>query len=234
MADEDDVVKGGPDDSTQGGDKGATDKSSKEAGSKMVDLGGVQVPAEMAAYLEPLVNGFSSEISKLKGELAEAKASKGKTKTEDVAEEFDYETELFANPKAAIARLKEELRKEITGEVDLKQNIIETEKQFWKMFYTDHPELKDDDFIVKAVLNRDFQKLAPLTNEEAMKLIAAETKKVLLKNRGKPDGKSKGVELEGGSGGGAKGGTFEDVVKPAQVSITQLLKERRMSRVKTG
>lgn len=205
-----------------------------EPGSEMVDVGGIQVPKEIAEYLGPLVEQFTGQITQLQGELARAQANmKPASVKEPVKEETDYETLLFTDPKGAIQKLREEIKAEVTGEIKTQQNNIEMEKQFWTMFYGDYPELKEDDFVVKAILQRDFQKLQNLTNDEAMKKIAAESKKVLLRNRETKTGDGSGVVLEG-SGGVRKQVKEEPAVKPEAVSITSLLRERRNARVKTG
>lgn len=226
MADEAEVVSGGPE-----GGEGTKADAAGTAAPEMVDLGGVQVPKEMAAYLGPLVDQFTGQIAALEGQLRLAQAQKAAPAAP--AEEYDYETMLFTDPKGALERLRSELKAEIAAESDSKTNMAKLETEFWSLFYSDHPELKEDDFIVRAVLQRDFKKLENLTNDAAMKKIAEETKKILIKNRKtEPDNKKK-VALEG-SGGTTGGGEFDTTVKPAQISITQLLKERRSARSKTG
>lgn len=149
---------------------------------------------------------------------------------EDNKDEYDWETELFVNPKEALKRLRSEIKEEVKAEMTTAYNGAESSKQFWAAFYADHAELKEHDFYVKAILQRDYAQLENMPASEGATELAKRVKKELLKLSG---GKSNADEthrpLEGGSTrANAKSASqnVEDVVP----SIGELIRRRQAGR----
>lgn len=245
-----DVMDGGLG-GTDGGaadDKGKKGKAAADAGGgespKTVSVGGVEFPAEIGDKLNMLVEGFTKEITHLKGQVQTLSTLQqpAPKKGADDDDDDDINTKIFENPKEALNKLLGKFEKKVaamiaesSGKVEAKHMAASQEKQFWETFYGDNPELKDHDFIVKALLQRDFAKLASKTVDEAIKHIATEAKKLLLKSGvvvAKGGAKSEEVEGAGGRpGAGAKPGKEADTeVKVEPETLSGFLKQRREAR----
>lgn len=85
------------------------------------------------------------------------------------------------------------VKSELTNQYQTEQST----KQFWDSFYKSNDDLKNDDFIVKAVMARDWNELKDLKTSDAQKEIAERTRQQILGYM-KPN-ESKGVQLEGSS-----------------------------------
>lgn len=225
MAHEDDeILVGGPGDEGKGAPEGGKGEEKSPAGPKMVNVGGVEVPEEVAAYLTPLVEQFTGRISQLEGQLALASAPKSVPTSVD---DYDFNTKIFEEPAEALARLEKKIKEELKAELAQKTTAESNERAFWDAFYGDNPDLKEHDFIVKAVLQRDLPKLANLNVDAAIKAIAAETKKVVLKSTNTK--KVDGVTLESG-GGPRKAAPPREETSEADFSASSFLRSRRAAR----
>lgn len=98
--------------------------------------------------------------------------------------DYDYETQLFVNPKEAIARLKAEAKAEIMAEVSAAYTQAESKKDFWSGFYAENEDLRDEKFIVEAVLGREWAKLKDLPPADAAKKLSEAAKKELMRLSG--------------------------------------------------
>lgn len=149
------------------------------------------------------------------------------------AEEYDYETELFANPKEAVKRLRAEIKAEITGELENKYNRAESEKEMWKIFYKENEDLKEEKWMVDAVLQRDYASLKDLPASEAMKKLATSVKKELLRLKGgRSDADNANTELEGSGNArlnAKKSGHSQEDEVP---SLSALIRQRQEARRK--
>lgn len=247
-----DIMKGGLG-GTDGGEGDDAAKAAAAAKAKeppaTVNVGGVEFPAEIGDKLQTLVQGFTREIDHLKGQVqtlstVQKPAAK---KDDDDDDDDDINTKLFENPKEAINKVLAKFEKKIArqieesmGKVDSKHAAEKQEKEFWNLFYTDNPDLKEHDFLARAILTRDFGKLGTKTVDEALKHIATETKKVLLKAGGKPaDGAGKSRPVEGAGGradGKAPPAEDDDAASKAAASetLSGFLKSRRDARRAAG
>lgn len=140
----------------------------------------------------------------------------------------DVDTKLFTNPKETLNRVKEETKAEMWAAIQQS----EAQKVFWTDFYDAFPELKGDDLVVKAVLNRDFADLKPLKVADAIQKLGENTQKYLLERGVKREKVKKGAEVEGGTEKGSPGqkkAKGEPSLTPAN-SLTAVLKERQQKR----
>lgn len=148
------------------------------------------------------------------------------------ADDFDYDTELFTNPKGAVERLKAEIRKEITTEMRGEYNAAESSKTFWNTFYSENADLKDEKLIVTAVLNRDWAKLKDMDAPKAAKHLAEATKKEIMRLSG---GKSASdPDFRGEEGGSNKGPKPKAPVDDSNTpkSLSAIIRDRQEARRK--
>lgn len=147
------------------------------------------------------------------------------------ADGYDYSVGLFTEPEVAIAKLRAEIKAEVMGEVTTAYNGAETQKQFWKSFYTENADLKEDKFVVDAVLARDWSKLQNLPTAEAGKKLAESVKKELMRLKGGKSDSDPSRSLEGSSNRNTapsdnKGG--DDKV----LSLSEIVRKRQEARRK--
>lgn len=116
------------------------------------------------------------------------------------APEFDYDTELFTNPKGAIERLRSEIKAEVKAEMTGQYNAAESSKAFWNEFYSTNADLKGEKLIVDAILQRDWAKLKDMDAPKAAKYLAESTKKEIMRlSGGKSESDPDFRPSEGGS-----------------------------------
>lgn len=125
----------------------------------------------------------TSEIKRMMDEYT-AKLTKGKKKAADTEEgeddeEFD-DARLFTDPKGFFADLKKTLSKEIVQQISGMYNQDQNWKSFWNNFYGSNSDLKDYDFIVKAVLETNKAELAEMSVNEAVSKLGDLTRDQLM------------------------------------------------------
>lgn len=239
-----DVVKGGIGGTDGTEDEKKDEKKASDGEVKTVKVAGIDFPADLGDKLNQLVTGFSREIDTLKGQVQAglvANAHPVKGKKEEAKDEYDYETQLFVNPKEALSRLRSEIKAEILEEADKKNKDRDTklsaeqsEVEFWREFYSEHKELKDDDIFVRAILNRDFSKLASMKVKDVYDYLAKETKAMLVRHaassKGDPESKSREVEGAGPgkkSESGKKEEGKDEEIDLSNATLSAFIKSRR-------
>ena len=144
----------------------------------------LQMPEDLARTWQEREQAFDRKLSETGQELGQLRTFH-KTYAPVVSSfqqpakpaEPDLNTLWFENPAAAKDAIKKEVRAEIVGEYQRDQAI----KTFWDGFYRKHDDLRDDDFLVEAVLQRNpglfdlsvreaQEKLADLTRTEILRL----------------------------------------------------------------
>lgn len=182
-----------------------------------------------AAVINALNKQTTDLYAYLKGITNGQPAAKPAVK-DDKKADYDWETELFVNPKEALSRLRAEIKAEVKEEMTGAYNAAESSKQFWTAFYNDHADLKEHDFYVRAILQRDYAQLENMPASEGATELAKRVKKELLKMSG---GKSNSDEehrpLEGGS---TRANAKSASQKPEDVvpSIGELIRRRQAGR----
>lgn len=170
----------------------------------------------------------SETESRLNAQLAELQAQLKPAPAADDAEGDDIDTLLFTDPKRAADLIVQRATEQVRAEI----NTTRAQDQFWVAFYEANPELKEDDLVVKAVLQRDRASLNPLTVEKAIEKLGESTKRYLLDrgiDRKKPE-KQRGAE--GGTHKGPAASKKDDVSEssPLAGGLTAVLKERAKAR----
>lgn len=216
-----------PDNPMDGVDPDTGKKVAKKVKVKVGDTE-LETDESSAAVINALNKQTTDLYAYLKGITGTPKAPE--PKKEDKKADYDWETELFVNPKEALARLRQEIKAEVKEEMTGAYNAAESSKQFWTAFYKDHEELKEHDFYVRAILQRDYAQLENMPASEGATELAKRVKKELLKMSG---GKSNSDEehrpLEGGS---TRANAKNPSQKPEDVvpSIGELIRRRQASR----
>ena len=131
------------------------------------------------------------------GDLREFKRSIEQTTTPPVeggAGDYDYSTLLFTDPAGSLNKFKNDLIEEITG----MYNANESQKAFWKGFYSDNEDLVGSEFLVESVLNKNMQSWEKLLPSDASKKLADASREHIIKFR-----------RSGNTGTGGGGDIFE-------------------------
>lgn len=143
----------------------------------------------------------------------------------------DIATMLFTDPTKAVAAIKEDILKEVTGMYQAEK----TKDDFWDDFYTDHEDLKDSDVLVKAMATKHFSTLGPLTASKAGEELADLTRKEILryvnKSKGGNSGGDRSTTLEGGRVPEVK---TTPVEPEGPKSLSATIKARAAARRKSG
>lgn len=174
-------------------------------------------------------------IARLQGELTALRASRNtpepQKKAEQKPEERDWEKLIFEDTPNAIKMLKEDIRKEITGELRGAYQQDIGEKEFWRDFYESHGDLKDDRDLVQATLGSNMKALQDLPVSEAAKKLADLTRARILRYKGgeveKKNEKKTKVE-----GSGSPGEKKQAPEAPKILSLGDVIRARRAARNK--
>lgn len=200
------------------------------------------VTAEMASAINAEKANRSGEIERhlqnlgRKIEDVASTALRRDGKPDDKKSDDKPKIDFWDNPEAFFQNLETR----ILGQVEEKVNGVKSEltsaytndrstEQFWNGFYTDHKDLKEDKFIVDAVMRRDWDELKDMKSAEAKKILADRAREVLLKH-GKTEKQDRDVQVEGAGALKTKADK-QDV--PKVTSLTDVIKARREARRKS-
>jgi hypothetical protein len=113
-------------------------------------------------------------------------------------------------------------------------------KEFWRDFYTENPELRQDDVLVNATLGKNWDQLANIPAAKAREQLAELTQKQLLsiaQRHGAKPGKNDTATLEGGDNPD-NSPTPEPTADPEgdklPKSLGEALKERKLKRAQAA
>lgn len=181
-------------------------------------------PVEKTA-IEKQLEALQAEINTLRAERREPKPAPV-VKDEP---EPDWEKLLFENPKEYQRLMRESISKEITGKLTKDYNEDQNKTKFWDAFYNDHKDLKDDDDIVRAILNANLGVLADMPVKQAGDKLAELTRERILKyTGGKPRTVEKKAVAEGANQPAPKPKPKSD--DDSIVTLSDLIRARRLKR----
>lgn len=166
--------------------KGAkTEFEEVEIGGKKykVEKGGVEALRAQLKPKKPAVSE-SQEIKKMLDEYT-AKLQGGKKKKaveqdEDEDDDTLSDDRLFTDTKGWMKDFKKSLSKDILAAVSGAYTQDQSHKEFWGDFYRTNSDLKDYDFIVKAVMSKNAAELSPMSTEEGSDRLAELAREQLL------------------------------------------------------
>ena len=95
-------------------------------------------------------------------------------------EDDDFESQFFENPQQFLSKfrtdIKEEVRKELTAEYQQEN----ARNEFWNNFYSENPDIRDEQTIVRAVMEENFDTLGGMKGKAARDELAKMTKRKIL------------------------------------------------------
>lgn len=144
------------------------------------------------------------------------------------------DTELFADPKAFVQKLRTTIANEIKTDLTAQYQAEQMRSAFWSEFYSANKDLADEKMIVDAVFRRDASKLLNIRADKAAEKLAAAAKVELLRLKGTQPGPGGTPVAEGGNQPGNLSKTRQS--KPSETdvkgprSLTQIINERRAAR----
>ena len=181
------------------------------AAPKMIDveIGGVKysVSEEAAAAMKAADDDYKHTIDDLRTTVDSVQRSPIPEQRPEGAPEddTDWDTYLLTEPAKAMKEFGDRIRSEVIAEVQDQYAADQSSKNFWTSFYNQNPDLQEYDWIVDAVMNKNYAELGPLSPARAADKLADYTKTELLKLTNKSGNKpsANAVVLEGGSANNA-------------------------------
>lgn len=131
---------------------------------------------------------------------------------------------LFQDPKAVLKEIEERAVEKAKKELGASYQKDQGERTFWNEFYQKHPDLRDDDDIVKATLQGQMSKLGALPVSEAITALAGLTRDRISRYSKTPRQRPK---VEGASPPSPKA---PDPEPPKIVTLSDVIKNRRAKR----
>lgn len=147
-------------------------------------------------------------------------------------EEPDWDELLFKNPKEALKLHGERVARTVETKLRSEYQRDQGTTEFWRDFYRDNSDLKDDDDIVQMVLSTNLDKLGGMPVAAAMAELADLTRKRIMsysnrKGR-RPDDRTR---VEGASAPSARRQPRED---SGVITLSDIIKNRRLARRKAS
>lgn len=136
-------------------------------------------------------------LQELRDQLARVQPAPAKP----AAEQVDIGKLIFTDPEKAFDLMRDQIVSAVRAENQQRAD----QQAFWTEFYSQNEDLKDLDWVVKAVMQRDFNALKPLQISEAIPKLASAVKAEVLKvTKRAPKGDQhkdddSNTELEGGT-----------------------------------
>ena len=207
-----------------------------------VDIGGRTVSMTQEDAL-----AYQLHESQLQQELAEARASQRSApqvpsyadpydqwnNSQGTEGAYDYEQQLFADPKGAIQHLKDEIRAELTQEYTVERDRL----TFWDTFYRENTGLQGKETLVNAVLQEKLDEIGGLKGKVARDALATATKAKILELIGENRATGQQQARPAGDSNTLESASNQ-VVPPAPaggeggpVSLSDAIKARRRGRV---
>jgi hypothetical protein len=243
LPNEEDVIRGGPEATIGDGEAGKEapgGDAQKVPETVELTIGGqtFHVPKDAAAALESEQTRFTQERDALYERINEPAAAEEPT----IQEGVDYSDVIFSDPNAAVASIREDVKKEVLQTVRAETQATNRLEQFWSGFYGTNPDLKDYDSTVRAVMNENWADLRGVSSTQAAKKLADLTKghiTGIVQKFGGTAPSNESVTLEGGSRRAktvAKTPSNEDDATPPSLSagIRARRKAQRQSKARAA
>jgi hypothetical protein len=142
----------------------------------------LQVPEDVAAAWQEREREYERRMSQQGAELGELrnwrKQAEPRLAPQPAAPaEPDINTLWFENPQAAYQKIKQEVREEIVGDYRKDQAL----RTFWDGFFRTHDDLREDDWLARAMFQEHFNELADLPTREAQQKLGEITRTQILR-----------------------------------------------------
>ena len=146
----------------------------------------------------------------------------------DPPKDTDWNNLLFTDPKEAVKQIKKEAREEITRELRGEYTRNESQRAFWRKFYTKNKDLRQDHDLVELTLNGNLGELANIPVETAMERLGDLTRQRILRYTGKAASNRGNKARVEGSGAPTPPRQTEEDNEP--VRLSDIIKARRAKR----
>lgn len=177
------------------------------------------------------VEGLKTQLAELTNELRTVRAQKPeKVDDEKAKKPKDWAEAFYKDPNKAIADLRKEIHEEITGQLRSEYQGAQGEQQFWSAFYSEHPDLKEDDDLVKLTLQNNRATLGNLPVEKAAAKLADLTRDRILRYGGKDTREADRKRPFTEGGGGGKPPKREEPEEEKVVTLSSVLRDRAKKR----
>ena len=186
---------------------------------------------------DPAVAELTAKLEKQQRELDELRARtppptpKPTPAPAPAADEFNYDEELFRNPKKTLERFGNEVAERVTKQLTGQYQRDRSTQKFWEEFYEKHPDLKADHDLVEVTLSSNLSKLAAVQVPEAIERLAELTRDRILRYAGDAAKSRPKARAEGAKGTISPAPPVAPD-EPKILSISQMLKKRREDRRK--
>lgn len=196
-----DILVGGPDDPSGGQPTSEQDRE--------VELVEVEIGNQTFQVSKDVAEAYKAQQRKERTARQPApEQPSSQTRTADIRTEEeqedddDIDTLLFTNPRLALEMYGRKIEDRVTQKLTQQYQQSQAQTQFWQTFYKSHPELEQDDFIVKSVLARDWDELSTMTGKDALDELADRSKEAVLAIAGRHGGakrEDRSTSVEGAS-----------------------------------
>jgi hypothetical protein len=201
-----------------------------------VEIGGVKanVPESFVREYQQMQQGLFA----LKSEVDALKKPTPKSTNEPNPDDplSNIETELFADPSKAVAKIIEVATTNAVNKMTAAVGAQTAQKEFWTEFYAKNPDLDrdTDGDVVTAVMNREYEAISGLKVPEAIKVLGEKSKAALMKiaqKRGANSSDNGKPLAEGGNEPLKKLSKVEsDNVSPHSTGLSGVIRARQQAR----
>jgi hypothetical protein len=198
----------------------------KQPGPGGAPAGGAPAPKDPNAELLARLDRIEQENKELRG-MVNTRPAPAAPKPE--GDGVDMTTLIFTDPEKAIARIKSDIRNELTTAYNGEQKV----NKFFNDFYKAHKDLDEeqDDWLVKATLNQH-PELYELPLKQARTKLGELVRDKMLGFAKRAGNAPKPPALEGGDNRPAPKVKQEDDGDEKPKSLSQLTQERKAARLK--
>lgn len=149
-----------------------------------------------------------------------------------IVEEVDWGQEFYADPKSAVEKIKDVVRKELRAEYTQDMG----RREFWNKFYQKHPDLETSADLVQSILAANMSSLANKSIPDAIKDLSALTRARIasyIQGQGKNTRRTNRAQAEGaGPPAQRRSAQVEDDAPPQ--TLGNLIRGRAAKRAKAA
>lgn len=176
------TIIGGPEATVGTAGAAATAAAAEAAGGERKPIfegigGKFDTPEELSEYTKNLEAQLITEKARPKTSTTNQAIPTAAQPSKDPEEAFyeGVENELFTSPKETIKKIVDHTRNQVRAE---NQREAQT-KSFWDGFYSENPDLRPLESVVKSIVAEKNSEIAPLKLSDAKAFIAKEARKVI-------------------------------------------------------
>jgi len=163
--------------------------------------------------------------------------------TTDTSESSDLYKEagelMFTDPEAAMKMLHNNVRQEVTQELTHDYNQDKAVTAYWTSFYNEHPDLPEEDALVRNIMSANWSAIKDLKGEQGRNIVADLTMKEMLRIGNKMNNNNNDnntTSLEGNTNNTNNSmnvNTVDTPTKPVHLSLSAAIKKRKLQRLST-